>query len=166
MRYAIGAQAGTAHLSGNKHEAMTIAGDAPDGEEVTVIALDSLIGAPLDVRHRHVIKLDVEGVEIDALRGAKRLLETDCVLICEDHGSDRNHTISRHILANTVLKLFCFDPATRRFEHLEDVSALDRIKASTNWGYNILATNSPFWQARIRAINPNGILDPSGRPLI
>lgn len=166
MQYAIGAEAGTARLSGAKHEAMTIAGDAADGEEVAVIPLDSLIDSPLDPSGRYVIKLDVEGVESEALRGAKRLLETDCVLICEDHGSDRNHTISRYILANTGLKLFCFDPMTRRFEHLEEVSALDRIKASTNWGYNILATRSPFWQARIRAIDPRGIADASGRPLI
>lgn len=167
MKLAVGAQRGSACLSGNKHEAMTIAGPASDGgEDVTVIALDSLIGAPLDGAQRHVIKLDVEGVEIATLQGASRLLETDCVLICEDHGSDRNHTISRYILANTALQLFCFDPATRRFEHLEDVSALDRIKASTNWGYNILATRSPFWQARIRAVDPDRILDSRGRTLI
>ncbi|MBX9711799.1 MAG: FkbM family methyltransferase [Xanthobacteraceae bacterium] len=166
-RCAIGAEAGTARLSGSKHEAMTIAGTAADsGEDVAVIPLDSLIGAPLDVTRRHVIKLDVEGVEIAALRGGSKLLETDCVLICEEHGNDRNHTISRYILANTKLKLFCFDPATRRFEHLEDVSALDRIKTSTNWGYNILATSSPFWEARIRAIDPDKVFDSNGRPLV
>jgi FkbM family methyltransferase len=167
MKLAIGAQAGTARLSGNKHEAMTIAGPAADGgEDVSVIALDSLIGAPIDVAGRHVIKLDVEGVETEALRGASKLLQSDCVLICEDHGSDRNHSVSRYILANTALKLFCFDPATRRFQHIEEVSALDRIKISTNWGYNILATRSPFWQARIRAIDPDGIFDSGGRPLV
>ncbi len=170
MRYAIGAEAGTARLSGSKHEAMTIAesiaGDRQDGEDVAVMTLDSLIGASLDPSHRHVIKLDVEGVEIAALRGGARLLETDCVLICEDHGNDRNHTISRHILEHTPLKLFCFDPLSRRFEHLEDLSSLDRIKTSTNWGYNILATRSPYWRALIDAIDANKILDTNGRPLV
>ncbi len=166
MRYAIGAQAGTARLSGSKHEAMTIVGDAQDGEDVAVMTLDSLIGAPLDPSRRHVIKLDVEGVEIAALRGGVRLLESDCVLICEDHGNDRNHTISRHILEHTPLKLFCFDPATRRFEHLENLSSLDRIKTSTNWGYNILATRSTYWRARIDAIDADRILDTNGRPLV
>jgi FkbM family methyltransferase len=166
LQYAIGSEAGTARLSGRKHEAMTIAGPKEDGgEDVQVIPLDSLIGPSLDPQRRHVIKLDVEGVETEALRGATRLLETDCVLICEDHGNDRNHTISRYVLANTALKLFCFDPATRRFEHLEDVSPLDRIKASTNWGYNILATRSPFWESRIRAIDPDRIMDTNGRPI-
>ena len=165
-QYAIGAEPGTARLSGSKHEAMTITGGADGGgEDVQVIPLDSLIGAPLDLQRRHVIKLDVEGVEIAALRGGAKLLESDCVLICEEHGNDRNHTISRYILGNTGLKLFCFDPASCRFEHLEDVSSLDRIKTSTNWGYNILATRSPFWESRIRAIDADKVLDSNGRPL-
>ena len=166
LQRAIGAEAGRATLSGHKHEAMTIAGGAQDnGETVEVIALDSLLGPKLDPAHRHVIKLDVEGVETEALRGGARLIETDCVVICEDHGNDRNHTISRYILANTPLKLFCFDPTARRFVHLEDVSPLDRIKTATNWGYNILATRSPFWESRIRAIDPEKIFDSSGRRL-
>ena len=40
---------------------------------------------------RLVLKLDVEGVEIGAMIGAARLLKTDCVVICEDHGSDPLH---------------------------------------------------------------------------
>ncbi len=167
VQCAIGAVAGTANLSGSKHEAMTIAGATQDnGETVEVIPLDSLLGSKLDANRRHVIKLDVEGVETEALRGGLRLLETDCVLICEEHGNDRNHTISRYILANTALKLFCFDPAAKRFVHLEDVSPLDRIKTATNWGYNILATRSPFWEQRIRAIDPDRVLDSNGRPLV
>lgn len=163
MQYAIGAEAGTARLSGSKHEAMTIMGGGDgDGEDVEVIPLDSLIGATLDPQRRHVIKLDVEGVEIAALRGAARLLESDCVLICEEHGNDRNHTISRYILSHTAMKLFCFDPASRRFENLEDVASLDRIKTSRNWGYNILATRSRFWEDRIRAIDADKILDSNG----
>ena len=165
LRRAIGAEAGTANLSGHKHEAMTIAGTQDNGETVEVMPLDSLLGAPLDPAHRHVVKLDVEGVETEALRGGARLIETDCVVICEDHGNDRNHTISRYILAHTPLKLFCYDPAAKRFVHLEDVSPLDRIKAATNWGYNILATRSPFWEERIRAIDPEKIRDSNGRRL-
>lgn len=166
LQRAIGAEAGTANLSGSKHEAMTIAGGMQDnGETVEVIPLDSLLGAKLDPTRRHVIKLDVEGVETEALRGGSKLLDTDCVVICEDHGNDRNHTISRYILANTPLKLFCYDPAANRFVHLEDVSPLDRIKKATNWGYNILATRSPFWEERIRAIDPDEVVDSSGRRL-
>ena len=118
------------------------------------IALDSLIDENLiTALGRYVIKLDVEGVEIQAMRGGERLLKSDCVLICEEHGNDPNHTISRHILANTHFKLFCYDPATGHFEHLRDVSSLSRIKQNSNVGYNVLATASAFWESRIRALS-------------
>ena len=57
---------------------------------------------------------------------------------------------------------YFYDPQTRRFEYLEDVSSLDRIKTSANWGYNVLATRSPFWKQRIRAIDPDKIPDSNG----
>jgi FkbM family methyltransferase len=154
LKSAIGSVEGTARLSGQKHEAMTIAGASEGGEEVPVITLDSLMDRmSLSPQGRYVVKLDVEGVEIPAIQGGARLLQTDCVLICEEHGNDRHHTISRYILDNTQLKLFCFDPATRRFEHLADVSSLDRIKKAVNFGYNVLATASPYWEKRIRSLN-------------
>lgn len=154
---AIGDAPGMARLSGSKHEAMSIAGDASDdGEDVPVIALDNLIDDNIiTALGRYVIKLDVEGVEIQAMKGGRRLLESDCVVICEEHGNDPDHTISRYILDNTSLKLFCYDPATGHFEHLRDTSALDRIKVATNTGYNVLATASSFWEQRIRALVGN-----------
>lgn len=152
---AIGDKPGLAYLSGAKHEAMSIAaGGAKGGEEVEVIALDSLIDQSLiTALGRYVIKLDVEGVEIEAMKGGERLLKSDCVMICEEHGNDPEHTISRHILKNTPFKLFCYDPATGHFEHLRDVSSLTRIKQNSNVGYNVLATASSFWESRIRALS-------------
>ena len=155
MQRAIGAKAGTAHLSGSKHEKLSIVGPAGQaGEEVAVIALDDLVEQTvITALGRYVIKLDVEGVEVEALNGATRLLQSDCVVICEEHGSDRNHTISRHILSKTDQKLFCYDPDTGHFEHLRDVSALDRIKKARNIGYNVFATKSPFWEQRLRSLS-------------
>jgi len=155
LQRAIGAAEGMARLSGRKHEAFSIAGDQDgDGEDVPVMALHQLLDNGLVAANgRYVIKLDVEGVEIEAIKGGGRLLETDCVMICEEHGSDRNHTVSRYILDNTPLKLFCFDPVTAKFEHLHDVSALDHIKRATNFGYNVLATASAFWEQRIRGLS-------------
>jgi len=155
MHRAIGEKPGLARLSGQKHEAMSIAGaSSKGGEEVAVIALDNLIDDNMiTALGRYVIKLDVEGVEIQAMKGGGRLLKSDCVVICEEHGNDPNHTISRHILANTNLKLFCYDRATGHFEHLRDVTALSRIKQNSNVGYNVLATASTFWEGRIRALS-------------
>jgi FkbM family methyltransferase len=163
MQRAIGAKAGTALLSGSKHEKLSIAGPSGQaGEEVAVIALDDLVEQTnITALGRYVIKLDVEGVEVEALNGATRLLQSDCVVICEEHGSDRNHTISRHILSKTVQKLFCYDPDTGHFEHLRDVSTLDRIKKARNIGYNVFSTKSPFWEQRLR--NLSGDLSRSDR---
>jgi FkbM family methyltransferase len=154
LQRAIGATNGMARLSGRKHESLSIAGEQDAaGEDVPVMALDALLdGGVIRQDGRFVIKLDVEGVEIDAIRGGVRLLQTDCVVICEEHGNDPNHTLSRFILDNTSFKLFCFDPTTGKFEHLKDVSALDHIKRASNFGYNVLATASSFWEQRIRSL--------------
>jgi FkbM family methyltransferase len=154
LRCAIAESPGQATLTGRKHEALSIVPAAGRvGEEVVAISLDSLIDQRLiTALGRYVIKLDVEGVEVAAMRGGERLLKSDCVLICEDHGSDRTHTVSRHILENMKMKLFCFDRATGHFEHVRDVSALNRIKQHSHVGYNVLATASAFWESRIRAL--------------
>lgn len=153
IKCAIGARRGTAQLSGSKHEALSIVGGA-GGERVPVIALDDLIDdGKVAAGGRYLVKLDVEGVEIEAIKGGSRLLATDTMLLCEDHGSDRHHTVSRFILDNTALKLFVFDPASGRFEAVTQLSILDRIKAATNIGYNVFATSSAFWVGHIATLN-------------
>ena len=90
MKCAIGAARGTARLSGTKHEAFSIAGDpASGGEEVPVIALDNLLDdGKVSAGGKYLIKLDVEGVEIDAIKGGTRLLQGDSMILCEEHGND------------------------------------------------------------------------------
>ncbi|MHC2604442.1 NADH dehydrogenase I D subunit [Bradyrhizobium liaoningense] len=155
MKCAIGAARGTARLSGTKHEAFSIAGDpSAGGEEVSVIALDNLIDdGKVAATGKYLIKLDVEGVEIEAIKGGARLLEADSVIMCEEHGSDRSHAVSRFILEQTPLKLIVFDPRSNRMETVTELSILDRIKVSTHVGYNVFGTASAFWQDRIDALN-------------
>jgi FkbM family methyltransferase len=157
MKNAVGANRGTARLSGTKHEALSIVGDAgAGGEEVPVIALDNLIDdGKIAAKGRYLVKLDVEGVEIEAIKGGTRLLQTDSMMLCEEHGSDRNHTVSRYILDSTPLKLFIYDPASGRFEVVSDLAILDRIKVTTNVGYNVFATSSAFWINHIDSLNTN-----------
>jgi FkbM family methyltransferase len=154
MKCAIGASRGTARLSGTKHEAFSIAGDQDDGEEVPVIALDNLLDdGKVASGGKFLIKLDVEGVEIEAMKGGKRLLQEDSVLLCEEHGNDPKHTVSRYILEQTPLKLIVYDPRSKRMETVNELSILDRIKVSTHVGYNVFGTASAFWQNRIDALN-------------
>jgi len=157
MKCAIGSARGTARLSGTKHEAFSIAGSANGGgEEVPVIALDNLIDdGKVSANGKFLIKLDVEGVEIEAIKGGARLLETDSVVLCEEHGNDPTHTVSRFILEKTPLKLLVYDPRTRQLETVTELSILDRIKVSSHVGYNVFGTASAFWQSRINALNAN-----------
>jgi len=156
MKCAIGASRGTARLSGTKHEAFSIAGDQDDGEEVPVIALDNLLDdGKVASGGKFLIKLDVEGVEIEAMKGGKRLLQEDSVLLCEEHGNDPQHTVSRYILEQTQLKLIVYDPRSKRMETVNELSILDRIKVSTHVGYNVFGTASAFWQDRFNAMNAN-----------
>jgi FkbM family methyltransferase len=154
MKCAIGAERGTARLSGTKHEAFSIAGDATIGEEVPVIALDDLLDdGKIPADGKYLIKLDVEGVEIEAIKGGTRLLQGDSVILCEEHGNDPAHTVSRYILEQTPLKLIVYDPRSHRLETVTELSILDRIKVSSNVGYNVFGTASTFWQDRITALN-------------
>jgi FkbM family methyltransferase len=155
MKCAIGAARGTARLSGTKHEAFSIAGSTDVGsEEVPVIALDDLLSdGRIAPGGKYLIKLDVEGVEIDAIKGGKKLLAGDSVIMCEEHGNDPDHTVSRYILEQTPLKLIVYDPRSNRLETVTELSILDRIKVSTHVGYNVFGTSSAFWQQRIDAFN-------------
>jgi FkbM family methyltransferase len=155
MKCAIGSNKGTARLSGTKHEAFSIAGNAEGGgEDVPVIALDDLIDdGKISPNGKYLIKLDVEGVEIEAIKGGARLLQADSVLLCEEHGNDPNHTVSRYILEQTPLKLIVYDPRSHRLETVTELSILDRIKISSHVGYNVFGTASAFWQDRVRALN-------------
>jgi FkbM family methyltransferase len=154
MKCAIGASRGTARLSGTKHEAFSIAGDTAGGEEVPVITLDNLLDdGKVASGGKFLIKLDVEGVEIEAMKGGARLLREDSVLLCEEHGNDPQHTVSRYILEQTPLKLIVYDPRSNRLETVTELSILDRIKVSTHVGYNVFGTASAFWQDRINALN-------------
>jgi FkbM family methyltransferase len=157
LKCAIGAARGTARLSGTKHEAFSIAGNASGGgEDVPVIALDNLLDdGKISADGKYLVKLDVEGVEIEAIKGSKRLLQGDSVLLCEEHGNDPNHTVSRYILEQTPLKLIVYDPCSNRLETVSELSILDRIKVSSHVGYNVFGTASAFWQGRINALNAN-----------
>jgi FkbM family methyltransferase len=158
MKCAIGAARGIARLSGTKHEAFSIAGGDANGEEVPVIALDNLLDdGKISASGKFLIKLDVEGVEIEAMKGGARLLQGDSVILCEEHGNDPQHTVSRYILEQTPLKLIVYDPRSNRLETVSDLSILDRIKVSTHVGYNVFGTASVFWLDRINALNANAV---------
>ena len=70
-----------------------------------MVALDNLLDdGKVSPGGKFLIKLDVEGVEIEAIKGGARLLQGDSVILCEEHGNDPHHTVSRYILEQTPLE--------------------------------------------------------------
>lgn len=144
---------GFARITGARHEAFgTLALAANEPEAVPIVSLDGLATDGLvDAVLPLVIKLDVEGVEIEALAGAEGMLQRDCVVICEEHGLDRTHGITRHLIDAFALRVFVFDPKLCRFMRLDGVKRLDRIKKHAWVGYNVFATSSALWEKRLLA---------------
>jgi hypothetical protein len=75
------------------------------------------------------------------------------VFVCEEHGNDPHHTVSRYILEQTSMRAILHNPVTDRFEFLTELATLDRLKTTSNIGYNIFATSSPLWIERILGID-------------
>jgi FkbM family methyltransferase len=154
LNVAVGEKSGGfARITGARHEAFgTFVLAEPESEAVPVVSLDGLakdglIEPTLPV----VIKLDVEGVEIEALNGAQELMQRDCVVICEEHGLDRTHGITRHLIEALALRVFAYDEGERRFKRLDRIDRLDRIKKYAWVGYNVFATSSALWEERLLA---------------
>jgi FkbM family methyltransferase len=108
-------------------------------EEVSSITLDTLCERQRVSSASVVLKLDVEGAELPALTGAKRLTERrELAVIYEDHGSDEESRVSRHILTALRFNVYYCDPEFR-VVRIEGVEALRRIKRDRRKGYNFVA---------------------------
>ena len=81
-----------------------------------------------------MVKLDVEGAEINAVSGLGDLLQTrQIAIVYEDHGKDREHNVSRYLQS---IGMIILDPTTGNELTIDD---LDSIKVRAGTGYNFLA---------------------------
>lgn len=82
-----------------------------DGFESSPV-VSTTVDAQVDSMHDPgltVVKIDVEGAEMEVLAGASETLQRNHLLIYEEHGRDRQATLSR-ALADHGLSLFHLDP--------------------------------------------------------
>ena len=110
--------------------------EEPTVNVVSTISIDDLCKREGVVKDRVVVKLDVEGAEIDALLGGKRLLESDLLLIYEDHGIDPKCEVSEYVLSLGLTVCHFEAGVYCSVESIEDVQA---IKSSSSKGYNLFA---------------------------
>lgn len=142
------------NLYGSKHEAFTVdpgAGGQVRGR-VTTLALDDLVewvdrqgGVPV------VLKLDIEGVEVEAMAGASELLRRDCLIIYEEHGNDPANTVSHFLKDELGMALYHDVNGGPELAAIDDYDTIRKIKTNKRVGYDFFATRSPFWLDRIGA---------------
>lgn len=152
LHAAVGGRTGEfVRVIGTKHEKLeTVSLARAEPGCVETISLDGLAKSGLiDASAPLVVKLDVEGVEIEALQGARGLLANDCLFICEEHGSDQTHAVSRYLVERASLRCYIFDEGRGRFMPLEQLEGLSRIKKHAWVGYNVFATSSKRWSERL-----------------
>ncbi len=105
-------------------------------EMVPSISIDELVARESCADMPLVIKLDVEGLEIDALEGAKKTLEQDVLIIYEDHGKDDACRVSDYVLG---LGLTVFHGEGDPFTPVTKTEQVQAIKTQRSKGYNHFA---------------------------
>ena len=106
---------------------------------VVSVAIDDLATRFAPDAASFVVKLDVEGAEIAAISGATRLVsERDVLFLVEDHGSDRQHSVTVHLLSEGFDVHFLQpDVAPIRITR---PAQLDELKSDVTRGYNVSAS--------------------------
>jgi hypothetical protein len=99
---------------------------------VETISLDKLLEREeLATADRIILKLDVEGAEIAAMEGGKRILDRDLLIAYEDHGGDRAHSVSAHFKDQLGMRLYYVENGRAR--ELGDIRKLDSQGLSAVW---------------------------------
>ena len=129
---------GTGHAGASLYD---VVGPVTAREQVTTLAVDDL-----GVRGMVVIKLDVEGAEVDALRGAATLLEGDTLVSYEDHAADPTCAPTQAILDRGFSVFWC--TPTGEIRQVRGVDGVRAIKTRRASGYNFLGCRptSTFWR--------------------
>jgi FkbM family methyltransferase len=145
---------GMVTLGGPTHEGLAIVDPslaAPGAETVRRQSLDGILARTEWLRKSEgiVLKLDVEGVEEAALRGAGDMLARDALLIYEEQGSDESHANTRFVANELGLAVFVHEEGRFR-EALDPVAAVKAIKTNSRRGYNVVATRSERWLGVLR----------------
>ncbi|WP_246174919.1 FkbM family methyltransferase [Bradyrhizobium paxllaeri] len=120
-----------------RHIAETQDGRSTHVEPVISTTIDALAQQlHLTDNDRIVVKLDVEGAEISALRGAHQVLKRDTLIIYEDHGSDPSHATTRFVF--DALGFPIFSIAADGITEIKELGALDHVKKDPKLGYNFV----------------------------
>lgn len=110
-------------------------------EMIKIDTIDNILSS--NKKKRYVIKLDVEGNEINAIKGARRTLNKDCLIIYEDHANDKLHLNSKYLL-NKNFFIYYFD--YKKIYQIKKIDDLNSVKKIKHKGYNFIATKSYYFK--------------------
>ena len=105
-------------------------------EKVETITLDEAADRYLPYRDwPPLVKLDVEGVEIEAMKGGLRLIEKGAIIIYEDHAKETTHPATRYVMSLGEMEIWnlAADERPMRITSLDQLAA---IKTNPIAGYN------------------------------
>ncbi len=111
---------------------------APAHQRVSVEAttIDALVAKHgLDSRNL-LVKLDVEGAELDCVAGGEVAFAAGAVFIYEDHGKEPSSLLTQQLLERGAACWFITDEGT--LTHVANAAAASRFKVDTRRGYNFL----------------------------
>ncbi len=145
----------TMDIFGAKHEARSIV-DQEDGVRsgsVETITLDdALKDHQLDDDRPAILKLDVEGAEVQALEGASNLLTRDVMIIYEEHGAERTNEVSTVLRDRYGMRLFFGNGRKGDMREVTTDAEISAIKRNTRTGYDIFACREGVWLEQLQEI--------------
>jgi FkbM family methyltransferase len=112
--------------------------------KMETIALDDIITNAKEKQpniNNIIVKLDVEGVEIEALDGMKNALANeDIIIIYEDHAKEITSETTNHILNTLKMNIYYIsEEETDRAIRIQNLEQVKDIKVNKGKGYNFIA---------------------------
>lgn len=110
-------------------------------ESVLTLSIDSLIAQHTTPGNPVFVKLDVEGHETQAIKGMRRSLSRDILLVYEDHGNDPDSRVTGFLLAEgwVVFWPWMDDQGNLTLEPVTDIEEIRARKNNPHKGYNLFA---------------------------
>ncbi len=113
--------------------------DDLEHETVESISIDAVLEEFVPRDRPIVLKLDVEGMEVPALRSATGLSQRDWLLIYEDHGNDAACRATEFVMTLDA-SLFLVTPRGK-VQRVDTLDRVRKVKTDIRSGYNFFAAS-------------------------